>query len=151
MAIPLIFNTVLYGDTTGNSPRKIFLSNFPDTLEIAYSGIDLSLVEGTIADGGGNTGSDPLSENPEDLKPHGYSPCVDAGIAGYTCMHGSFFPAPGADINGTTRPQGEGIDMGAYDLVRCGVGIPEKTPPPGCYLARLTGNGIQSGETFIKR
>ena len=195
-------------------PQEIYLSSSQDTAEITFSDIGGELVHGPVLNGSGNMDADPLFENTEDLKPRCYSPCVDAGTAVYACVHGFVIPAPELDINGLPRPQGEGIDMGAYDLIRCGVGITENVAPevritlspnpaddhirmditllspatglqaqiidmngqvriqhpvdfptvgvhsvemairklpPGYYLARIIGNGVQSGAAFMKR
>ena len=70
----------------------------------------------TYIDGGGLINEDPLFANLETLRTEDHSPCVDAGISGFTCNHGLTFYAPAYDILGNSRPQGPEYDMGAHDM-----------------------------------
>ena len=69
-----------------------------------YSDIVAGGIPGT-----GNISADPRFLGAADLHLHADSPCVDAGIYMGT------YPEPAADIEGTPRPQGAGVDMGAYE------------------------------------
>ena len=62
---------------------------------------------GTLTDGGGNLGGDPLFVNLGlgDLHLQTGSPCIDAGTP----------VALSVDFDGNSRPQGAGFDMGAYE------------------------------------
>ncbi|NLN91811.1 MAG: right-handed parallel beta-helix repeat-containing protein [Candidatus Hydrogenedens sp.] len=60
--------------------------------------------------GEGNISSDPLfADAPDNMRLSPDSPCIDAGTSS---------GAPGTDILGRKRPQGKGIDMGAYEYHR---------------------------------
>jgi hypothetical protein len=52
-----------------------------------------------------------------------WSPCVDKGTINYLCNCGDIQNCPSFDITGTSRPVGNGIDMGAYDIKASGDGI----------------------------
>jgi hypothetical protein len=98
-----------------------------DSVEIANTDIDMSLISGgTVIDGGGNINEDPLYLDPVYLIPYNWSPIVDAGTSQYTCIHGNAIEAPAYQINGNARPVGVGYDMGAYDHEAWGIGIKEK-------------------------
>jgi predicted outer membrane repeat protein len=76
------------------------------------SNVTYSDVQGDFA-GVGNIDTDPLFvEPPGDLSLQATSPCVDAGTDASAAEYGSVI----SDINGVTRPQGSGYDMGAYEL-----------------------------------
>jgi predicted outer membrane repeat protein len=70
---------------------------------------DILMAAGTYP-GTGNVNSDPLLTAPTSynylLSVSGPSPCLDAGTSS---------GAPADDINGTSRPQGTQVDMGAYE------------------------------------
>ena len=59
--------------------------------------------------GDGNIGADPLFRTPQngDYRLREHSPCVDTGTP---------IGVPDKDINGISRPRGEGYDMGAYEF-----------------------------------
>ncbi|HNR30229.1 MAG TPA: PKD domain-containing protein [Candidatus Hydrogenedentes bacterium] len=88
----------------------IFWDDFPN--EIVNSGVGAADVTYSDVAGGypgaGNIAAAPLFANPQqrDLSLRFDSPCIDTGtLAG----------APAADILGVPRPQGDGVDMGAYE------------------------------------
>jgi predicted outer membrane repeat protein len=122
-AKPLILNTNLWGDSASEG-NEIYAPLSTDTVEIGYSCINPSNILANLIDGGGNLNEDPMFLDPELLTTEPWSPCVDAGIATYSCSHGEIFLAPAYDILGVPRPAGSGYDMGAYDLEYSGVGIP---------------------------
>lgn len=123
----------IYADTSSN-------------VEIKYS-----LVQGGFA-GPGNINTDPqFVRNPSwlsheidygDLQLQLDSPCNDAGTRS---------DAPATDFESTFRPQGSGIDIGAYELLHPALpiftlnvaanGSGTITPPPGSYL-------VQSGSVI---
>jgi hypothetical protein len=82
---------------------------------------------GHLIDGGGNIDQDPLFEDPINLVPYHWSPCVEAGVDTYNCSHGDQVSAPSYDINNDPRPTGSGYDMGAYDMEGWGIGIKRLT------------------------
>jgi hypothetical protein len=63
---------------------------------------------GTLTNGGGNLAGDPYFVNLAlgDLHLQAFSPCVDAGAAVPTAL----------DFDGNVRPQGNGFDIGAYEV-----------------------------------
>ena len=69
---------------------------------VSYSDID----NNTVYAGNGNIKSDPLFAGSGDYHLQAASPCIDNGTSA---------DAPSTDIEGTSRPQGEGFDMGAYE------------------------------------
>lgn len=92
---PQIVNCIIWH----NTPEQIM--SWEPVVEVSFS-----LVQGGY-EGEGNIDAEPLFAAPGDLILQPESPCVDAGTAA---------GAPAADIAGTTRPQGGGVDMGAYEL-----------------------------------
>ncbi len=77
-------------------------------------------IAGTKTDGGGNTSADPLFENTADLdgpddrwgtRDDGLMP----GAGGSALDAGTSAGASASDVTGTERPQGAGIDIGAYE------------------------------------
>jgi hypothetical protein len=94
-----------------------------DTLEIAHSNINFSLIKGEARDGGNNIAVDPLFEDLTLLTILSSSPCINAGIETFTCDCGETHTCPGYDIIGTPRPQSGGFEMGAYEVMF--IGAPE--------------------------
>ena len=94
-----ILNSVLWG----NNVATAFAST-TGQFTVSYSDI-----QGGWS-GAGNIDQDPIFVNPAtgDFRVVENSPCVDTGTGA---------GAPGADIDGVSRPQGAGIDMGAYESV----------------------------------
>jgi hypothetical protein len=123
---PLILNSIFWNDVATTGP-EIFLSG-GDSLEVAYTDIDMSLISGdNVIDGGGNIpGSDPLFMSPDFLMLSSGSPCIDQGTVSYTCNCGIPFNCPEYDILNTDRTMDDAFDMGAYEWY-LGVGI----SPPG--------------------
>jgi len=72
--------------------------------------VSYSCVQGSYP-GVGNTDADPLfwwKGVAADLRLHPYSPCLDSGASA---------GAPATDLRGVARPQGSGVDMGAYEMI----------------------------------
>jgi len=100
-----------------------------------FNGIDLrvdyNLFHGNAADICGDTTApphanifaDPLFADAVngDFKLHSASPAIDSGTAGPN--------VPNTDIEGNHRPQGGGIDMGAYEAVRYALFLPVTVKP----------------------
>lgn len=85
--------------------------------------VEFSCVQGGFA-GEGNIAAEPKIVDPEngDFRLYGGSPCIDAGVTE---------EAPDMDIRGIPRPQGSGVDMGAYEYFGPTViSIPELTTDP---------------------
>lgn len=98
---PTVLNCILWGNdaTAGNSEVSISMSS---SIDITFSD-----VQGGYT-GNGNTSQDPLFVNTinGDYRLQSGSPCIDIGTA---------YRAPSHDISGNSRPQGMGVDFGAYE------------------------------------
>jgi len=99
------------GGGTATVVNCILWENDTEVLVDALSSVDVSysVVKGdSVWPGEGNINDDPLFADPasEDFRLTKSSPCVDAGRAE---------GAPPFDIVGTSRPQGGGFDIGAYE------------------------------------
>ena len=96
-----LVNCILWGDTATDAGQEIQLKSL-HLLSVTYS-----CVQGGFA-GPGNINTAPLFVDADGgslyLKP--VSPCLDAGTA---------TDAPATDLLGRPRPQGSGVDMGAYE------------------------------------
>ena len=106
-----VTNSILWG----NTPDEIG-SDGNSTTVVTHS--DIKLPSGTYT-GIGNINIDPLfvdADGPDDVSGNadddlhlrGNSPCIDAGTSE---------DAPDQDIEGNSRPQGTGFDMGVYEYV----------------------------------
>ncbi|MFH1954025.1 MAG: right-handed parallel beta-helix repeat-containing protein [Pseudomonadota bacterium] len=118
---PVIMNCTITGNTVSDkgggvfshdlsSPtitNSIIWSNTPNEIYGTSLGITYSDVQGGFT-GAGNIASDPLFLGNGDYHLTANSPCIDAGTSN---------GAPGTDLAGTSRPQGNGYDMGAYEFV----------------------------------
>jgi beta-lactam-binding protein with PASTA domain len=89
----------------GTATNCILWGNTPE--ESATTTVTFSCSTAEIA-GTGNIVADPSFVNPweGDFRLRAASPCVDSGTAS---------GAPGTDLFGRVRPQGAGVDMGAYE------------------------------------
>ncbi|MGI6138222.1 MAG: choice-of-anchor Q domain-containing protein [Candidatus Hydrogenedentales bacterium] len=89
----------------GNSPNDVFeLPNDAYQTSVSYSCLS------TAYDGTGNIVGNPDFVNPSagDFRLRSTSPCINTGTSD---------GAPAADILGRSRPQGAGLDMGAYEHI----------------------------------
>lgn len=109
----LVLNSIFWMDSADYGDD---LYNSGGSVEIAYSNIDTNNIFPSFLNGGGLIHEDPLFEDTTTLVTYHYSPCVDAGLAEFTCSHGITYSAPATDMNGTPRPQGLGYDMGAFEM-----------------------------------
>ena len=98
---PTITNSIIYGNTaTGNGPN--IYNDSSSTTNVTYSCV------GEVYAGMGNISDDPkFVPAADDYHLQSDSPCIDAGTSN---------DAPSIDLDGVTRPQGDGVDMGAYEL-----------------------------------
>ncbi len=93
-ASPTVTNCILWGDAS-----EIYLNS-------GSPSVTYSCVQGGYS-GEGNTDQNPLFVSaPDNLHLQDGSPCIDTGAS---------TDAPATDIEGVTRPQGGGVDMGAYE------------------------------------
>jgi serine protease len=98
-ASPTVFNTILWGNTAGGSPDEISVEDA--SIHITYSDI-----QGGYTDTG-NIACDPYFVGNGDYHLTDSSCCIDAGTAD---------GAPDLDIDGDSRPQGDGYEMGADEF-----------------------------------
>ena len=87
--------------------NNIFSNAFEIATE-AYSQVNVtySNIKGGYA-GEGNISQNPMFIGGDDYRLKDGSPCIDSGTS---------VDAPGTDIDGIMRPQGDGVDMGAYEF-----------------------------------
>jgi hypothetical protein len=109
---PMLMNCIFWQNEAPNIPGINATAGFS---EIAYSDIDTNEIGGLHYVGQGIIFANPLFSDTIKLIPEQLSPCVDVGIASYTCIHGDTCFAPLYDFTGAPRPVGGGYDMGAYD------------------------------------
>ncbi len=91
-------NTIVYGNTPDASRLETI-----NPVSVSYSDI-----AGYSGAGAGNIDKDPLFVGSGDYRLSANSPCIDTGTAN---------GAPDTDIENTSRPQGSGYDMGAYEYI----------------------------------
>lgn len=116
---PLVFNTVFYNDMANLGP-EFYIPYSNDSLEIAFSNLDMSKVYGMINDGGDNITVDPIFKDSEELTLEDTSPCVDAGTNSFTCDCGVLHNCPLYDIDLVPR-ENSPIDMGAHEIFSTGL------------------------------
>ncbi|NLN92059.1 MAG: hypothetical protein GX130_01950 [Candidatus Hydrogenedens sp.] len=93
--------------------------------------VSYSCVQGGF-EGTGNIADNPLFlQAPEDLRLHLQSPCIDTGTSS---------GAPATDMLGQARPQGAGVDMGAYEK--------SAVPPGNQYTLTIEVSPAGLGESF---
>jgi parallel beta-helix repeat protein len=116
---PTVINSILWGDAAGGSSNEIHLSS-SSSIAITYSDFNPSYVSGSGSwSGSDNINAAPLvvNERPASEAPtsagdyhlQSGSPCINVG----TNDTGTFPNLPTDDIDGDSRPQGAGYDMGS--------------------------------------
>jgi hypothetical protein len=115
-----------------NDPEEV--ANVESTFSVRFSNV------GGSAAGEGNISSDPLFRDPDNgdfsLMPR--SRAINTGTTS---------GAPVDDIEGTPRPQGEGIDMGAYEATE--IEDPGALPIGGCIVINWEGKASQAGNGVL--
>ncbi len=94
-SIPIIKNCILWNDVSN---------------EIDFNGVQPTVMYSNIQGGFpgiGNINKNPQFISDQELSLTSLSPCIDAG---------TYHEAPEQDIEGNPRPQGFGIDMGAFEF-----------------------------------
>jgi len=122
---PVLFNSIFWQNPDNSGNEIVIESGYA---EIATSDLDTNKISGTRIIGSGMINTDPLFSDATLLPTERWSPCVDHGVAQYTCSHGQTYYSPSVDILGHLRPVGAGYDMGAYDTIKSwGPGIEQIT------------------------
>ncbi|MBI3119846.1 MAG: DUF1565 domain-containing protein, partial [Candidatus Hydrogenedentes bacterium] len=149
------FGHGLYVDT-GNADIRNCIFHNQSNSEIAWKTggpapvVSYSLITGGFA-GPGNLDADPMffSALDGDYRFQGTSPCIDTGTA---------VGAPADDLTGISRPQGAGVDIGAYEFPTAdadgdgipddyeGVGDPDGDTVPNYLDTDSDGDGIPDDE-----
>jgi parallel beta-helix repeat protein len=120
---PTIFNNTIFGNTATGSGGGIHAEGESQGLVVFNcilwgNGDDLNGCVAAYSDiedgdaGEGNISKDPLFVGGGSYDLLVGSPCIDAGTGSY-----QGHAAPGSDILGTSRAQGTGFDMGAYEFL----------------------------------
>jgi len=125
---PLIMNSIFYQDSSSTGTNEFYVFGNGGNLEVFNSDID-TIEAGNASPGNVLWDESVLHEDPqfadlETLHLEHWSPCVDAGASSVTCSHGDVFYAPPDDMDGESRPVGNGYDMGAYDTDSWPLGAP---------------------------
>lgn len=121
-----IMNTILWGDSSVTGHPEIHFvptgetESYPANMALYYNDIMTGWDLNSVKDG--NLALDPAFADPDgpdnslatwadnDYRLLSGSPLIDKGIAQYSALF-----APTTDFRGTTRPQGAGYEMGAYE------------------------------------
>ncbi|MHC4250032.1 MAG: choice-of-anchor Q domain-containing protein [Planctomycetota bacterium] len=130
-------NCIMWGNTAYDESGDIYAAA-GSTCTLTNTNTEQTIVYGaTITDGGGNVSADPLFASPDmgNVRLRVGSPCIDTGTP---------TGAPATDIEGTPRPQGSEVDMGAYEAVGSGFDGVWRVKPggtgDGSSWARAAGN-----------
>jgi hypothetical protein len=118
----LVINNTVIDLVTGNERVPWIRNTSTGTGHIARNNVGPSGASGQTSDHNFSIGSTPLAdlfEDPDnfDFRPKKGGALVDAGSADN---------APATDLNGVSRPQGAGVDIGAYEWVE--VSIADQSP-----------------------
>jgi parallel beta-helix repeat protein len=107
----VVVNCIVWGNTPGQIDKAV-------GSEIA---VTFSDVQGGYS-GVGNINSAPGFSGIGNYELAKESPCIDAGTSTL---------APDIDIDGNTRPQGDGVDMGAYEYTAAAPAVASTSPESG--------------------
>ena len=124
----VIKNTIVWGNT-------LDASEIDSSVAVKYSNI-----AGYSGGGDGNIDQDPLFVGSGSYKLSGNSPCIDTGTSS---------GAPSTDIDGTSRPQGAGYDMGAYEFSRAPLVTTIEVSSITLNSAKCGGNVTSEGESTV--
>jgi hypothetical protein len=97
-----VTNSILWGDGPWEILDESLLQSLTPSVTVIYSDIQGGYT------GTGNINADPMFVSPAsgDFHLRQGSPCIDTG---------TLSGAPSTDLEGNSRPQGDGYDMGAYE------------------------------------
>jgi len=124
---PTIKNTIDYGNTGGS------IYDISSSPTVTYS-----CIQGGYT-GTGNISAEPFFVNaPSNVRLLAGSPCIDSGTS---------VGAPSVDIDGISRPQGSGYDMGAYEYFAVESSYTTKVGTSGSWQWRKAqpGESVPSG------
>ncbi len=140
---PTIINCTISGNTaynfgglslfaSGVIKNTIVWGNTPNTSEIdSFASVKYSDIAGYSGGGDGNIDEDPSFVGNGDYRLSANSPCINTGTSS---------GAPDTDIVGTSRPQGSGFDMGAYEYIPPAVPTVTTTA-----VSSISNNSVVSG------
>jgi len=142
---PTVTNCILWGDSATNDP-EIYNDNSAPTF--SYNDIEGCVGSGKEWDGtlgtddGGNIDLDPKFVGSGDYHLQAGSPCIDAGTSD---------GAPTEDLEGNTRPQRSGYDMGAYEYENVAPvisleSVTQRTDGSGYLYVVFTGTDAEDDE-----
>lgn len=151
----VVSNCTVYANTASKGSGGIHCKKGTVTNCISWNNIIADIMGDGVSfccfreatSGGGNISNNPMFINTSDdcstwdfrLQPQ--SPCIDKGTTS---------GAPPTDIIGVKRPQGAGVDMGAYESYNT-TPTPTQTPIPPIaqrYYVKPTGNDLNTGASW---
>ena len=109
-ALPLIINSVFCNNNAIEGPEI-----YADTVEIAYTIVNPTLIFGKLIDGGGNIADCIQFSDPVLLTLSPSTNCENFAALTYIDQSGKTYLCPDHDITGAGRPQGSIVDYGAYE------------------------------------
>lgn len=108
---PLIINSIFSDNHAREGPEI-----YADTIELAYTILNPSLIFGELVDGGGNFPGLVTFSDSVLLTLSAFTDCENLGTLTYTCHCGEKYFCPKNDITGAARPLGSIVDFGAYEF-----------------------------------